>query len=158
MIAVIGAIAIVALLMLVGVLNATGFFRALPLILLLGALSFVAAMVAKVNLGPEWTACAGIVAPAALLPWAAWRPGSSRAKLWIMSGASFAMNSLKWLALIACGLTLPANGFHLDVWLARGWPWAALAGVAWVVRMLVDRTTIRSVAREPGATDRVRSL
>jgi hypothetical protein len=74
-----------------------------------------------------------------------------------MSGASFAMNSLKWLTLIACGLTLHANGFHLDVWLARGWPWAALAGVAWVVRMLVDRTTIRSVAREPGATDRVTS-
>ncbi|WP_157085161.1 MULTISPECIES: hypothetical protein [Sphingomonas] len=53
MIAVIGAVAIVALLMLVGVLNATGFFRALPLILLLCVVSFVAAMIAKVNLGPE---------------------------------------------------------------------------------------------------------
>lgn len=158
MIAVIGAVAIVALLMLVGVLNTTGFFRALPLILLLGALSFVAAMVAKVNLGPAWTAWAGIGAPAGLLLWAAWRPGSSRAKLWIMSGASFAMNSLKWLALIACGLTLPANGFHLGVWLTRGWPWVALALAAWVVQLLVDRVTIRSVAREPGAADRVRSL
>ena len=106
MIAVIGAVNIVALLMLVGALNATGFFRALPLILLLGALSFVAVMVAKVNLGPAWTAWAGVGVPTALLLWAAWRPGSSRAKLWIMSGASFAMNSLKWLALIASGLTL----------------------------------------------------
>lgn len=158
MIAVIGAVAIVALLMLLGVLNATGFFRALPLILLLGALSFVAAMVAKVNLGPEWTAWAGIGAPAALLLWAAWRPGSSRAKLWIMSGASVAMNSLKWLAFIACSLTLPANGFHLDVWLTRGWPWAALAAVAWAVLVLVDRVTIRSIAREPGAADRVETL
>lgn len=69
MIAVIGAVAIVALLMLAGVLNATGFFRALPLILLLCALSFVAAMVAKVNLGPKGTAWAGIGAPAALLLW-----------------------------------------------------------------------------------------
>lgn len=155
MIAVIGAVAIVALLMLVGVLNATGFFQALPLILLLGALSFVAAMVAKVNLGPEWTAWAGLGAPAALLLWAAWRPGSSRAKLWIMSGASFAMNSLKWLALIACALTLPANGFHLDVWLTRGWPWAALVVVAGAVQVLVDRVTIRSIAKEPGAADRV---
>lgn len=158
MIAVIGAVAVVALLMLVGVLNATGFFRALPLILLLCALSFVAAMVAKVNLGPAWTLWAGIGAPAALLLWAAWRPGSSRAKLWIMSGASFTMNSLKWLALVACGLTLPANGFHLDVWLARGWPWAVLAVVAWGVQVLVDRVTIRSIAREPGAADRVETL
>lgn len=158
MIAVIGAVAIVALLMLVGVLNATGFFRALPLILLLGALSFVAAMVAKVNLGPAWTAWAGIGAPAALLLWAAWRPGSSRRKLWIMSGASFAMNSLKWLALIACGLTLPANGFHLDVWLTRGLSWAALAAVAWGVQVLVDRVTVWSIGREPGAADRVEIL
>jgi len=30
------------------------------------------------------------------------------------------MNSFKWLALIASGLTLPANGSHLDVWLTRG--------------------------------------
>ncbi len=120
MIAVIGAVAIVALLMLLGVLNATGFFRALPLLLLLCVLSFVAGMVAKVNLGPAWTPWAGLGAPAALLLWAAWRPGSSRAKLWIMSGASLAMNSLKWLALIACGLTLPANGFHLDARLAVG--------------------------------------
>jgi hypothetical protein len=158
MIAVIGAVAIVALLMLVGVLNATGFFRALPLILLLCTLSFVAAMVAKVNLGPEWTAWAGLGAPAALLLWAAWQPGSSRAKLWIMSGASFAMNSLKWLAIIACGLTLPANGFHLDVWLTRGWPWAALAVVAWAVQVVVDRVTIRSIAREPGAAGRIETL
>lgn len=158
MIAVIGAVAIVALLMLVGVLNATGFFRALPLILLLGVLSFVSAMVAKVNLGPEWTAWAGIGVPAALLLWAAWRPGSSRAKLWVMSGASFAMNSLKWLPLIACGLTLPANGFHLDVWLTRGWPWAALAAVAWAMQVLVDRVTIWSIAKEPGAADRVETL
>lgn len=158
MIAVIGAVAIVALLMLVGVLNATGFFRALPLILLLCALSFVSAMVAKVNLGPEWTVWAGFGVPAALLLWAAWRPGLSRAKLWIMSGASFAMNSLRWLALIACGLTLPANGFHLDVWLTRGWPWAVLAAVAWAVQVVVDRVTVRSIAREPGAADRVRSL
>ncbi len=158
MIAVIGAVAIVALLMLVGVLNATGFFRALPLILLLGALSFVAAMVAKVNLGPEWTAWTGIGVPAALLLWAAWRPGSSRAKLWIMSGASFAMNSLKWLALIACALTLPTNGFHLDVWLTRGWPWAALAAVAWAVQVLVDRVTIWSIAKEPGAAGRIETL
>lgn len=158
MIAVTGAVAIVALLMLVGVLNATGFFRALPLILLLCALSFVAAMVAKVNLGATWAPWAGIGAPAALLLWAAWRPGSSRTKLRIMSGASFAMNSLKWLAVIACGLTLPANGFHLDVWLTRGWPWAALAVVAWAVQALVDRVTIRSIAREPGAADRVETL
>jgi hypothetical protein len=158
MIAVVGAVAIIALLMLVGVLNATGFFRALPLILLLGALSFVAAMVAKVNLGPDWTAPAGLGVPVALLLWAAWRPGSSRAKLWIMSGASFAMNSLRWLALIACGLTLPANGFHLDVWLTRGWRWAALAMVAWVAQVLVDRITINSIARESGAADRVASL
>lgn len=158
MIAVIGAVAIVALLMLVGVLNATGFFRALPLLLLLCVLSFVSAMVAKVNLGPAWTPWAGLGVPAAFLLWAAWRPGSSRAKLWVMSGASFAMNSLKWLALIACGLTLPSNGFHLDVWLTRGWPWAALAFAAWVVQLLVDRVTIRSVAREPGGPDRVRSL
>lgn len=158
MIAVIGAVAIVALLMLVGVLNATGFFRALPLILLLCALSFVSAMVAKVNLGRAWVPWAGLGVPAALLLWAAWRPGSSRAKLWIMSGAAFAMNSAKWLALIACGLTLPANGFHLDVWLARGWPWAALSIAAWGVQAMVDRVTIRSVAREPGAADRVRSL
>lgn len=155
MIAVIGAVALVALLMLVGVLNATGFFRALPLILLLCVLSFVAAMVAKVNLSPEWTAWAGIGAPAGLLLWAAWRPGSSSAKLWIMRGASFAMNSLKWLALIACGLTLPTNGFHLYVWLTRGWPWAALAAVAWGVQVLVDRVTILSIAKEPGAADRV---
>ncbi|KQN25300.1 hypothetical protein ASE86_03385 [Sphingomonas sp. Leaf33] len=155
MIAVIGAVAI---LMLVGVLDATGFFRALPLILLLGALSFVAAMIAKVNLGPAWTAWAGLGVPAALLLWAAWRPGSSRAKLWIMSGASFAMNSLKWLALIAGGLTLPANGFHLDVWLTRGWPWAALAVVAWAVQVLVDRVTIRSIAKEPGAAERMKAL
>ncbi len=158
MIAVIGAVAIVALLMLAGVLNATGFFRALPLILLLSALSFVAARIAKVNLGPEWTAWAGLGVPAALLLWAAWRPGSSRAKLWIMSGASFAMNSLKWLALIACALTLPANGFHLDVWLMRGWSWAALAVAAWAVQVLVDRVTIRSIAREPGAAGRVETL
>ncbi|MEH3036309.1 MAG: hypothetical protein PGN23_07455 [Sphingomonas adhaesiva] len=158
MIAVIGAVAIVALLMLVGVLNATGFFRALPLILLLGAMSFVAAMVAKVNLGPEWTVWAGLGAPAALLLWAVWRPGSSRAKLWIMSGASFAMNSLKWLAVIACGLTLPANGFHFDIWLTRGWPWVALAVAAWAVQVLVDRVTIRAIAREPGAADRVETL
>lgn len=158
MIAVIGAVAIVALLMLVGVLNATGFFRALPLILLLGALSFVFAMVAKVNLGPAWTPWAGLGVPAALLLWAAWRPGSSRAKLWIMSGASFAMNSLKWLALIACGLTLPANGFHLDVWLTRGWPWAALAAAAWGVQAVADRVTVQSIAKERGAADRVRSL
>lgn len=158
MIAVIGAVAIVALLMLVGVLNATGFFRALPLILLLGILSFVAAMVAKVNLGPAWTPWAGLGMPATLLLWAAWRPGSSRAKLWIMSGAAFAMNSLKWLALIACGLTLPANGFHLDVWLTRGWPWAALAVVAWAVQVVVDRVTVRSIAREPSAQDRMGSL
>ncbi len=158
MIAVIGAVAIVALLMLVGVLNATGFFRALPLILLLCVLSFVAAMVAKVNLGPEWTVWAGLGVPAALLLWAAWRPGSSRAKLWIMSGASFAMNSLKWLALIACGLTLPANGFHLDVWLTRGWPWAALASVAWAVQVVVGRVTIRSIAREPGAAGWIETL
>ena len=158
MIAVIGAVAIVALLMLVGVLNATGFFRALPLILLLCVLSFVAAMVAKVNLGPAWTPWAGLGVPAALLLWAAWRPGSSRAKLWIMSGASFAMNSLKWLALIACGLTLPANGFHLDVWLTRGWPWAALAVVAWATQVVVDRVTIRSIAREPGAAGRIETL
>ncbi|WP_294328599.1 hypothetical protein [uncultured Sphingomonas sp.] len=158
MIAVIGAVAIVALLMLVGVLNATGFFRALPLILLLCALSFVAAMVAKVNLGVEWTAWAGLGAPAALLLWAAWRPGLSRAKLWVMSGASFAMNSLKWLAVIACGLTLPANGFHLNVWLTRGWPWAALAVAAWAVQVLVDRVTIWSIGREPGAADRVETL
>lgn len=142
MIAVIGAVAIVALLMLVGVLNATGFFRALPLILLLCALSFVAAMVAKVNLGPELTMWAGVGAPAALLLWAAWRPGSSRTKLWIMSGASFAMNSLKWLALIVGTLTLPANGFHLDVWLTRGWSWAMLAAVAWFLQGLMDRVTI----------------
>ncbi len=158
MIAVIGAVAIVALLMLVGVLNATGFFHALPLILLLGVLSFIAAMVAKVNLGPEWTAWAGVGVPAALLLWAAWRPGSSRAKLWIMSGAAFAMNSLKWLALIACGLTLPANGFHLDVWLTRGWPWAALAVVAWGMQVVVDRVTIRSIAREPGGAGRIETL
>ena len=158
MIAVVGAVAIIALLMLVGVLNATGFFRALPLILLLGALSFVAVMVAKVNLGPAWTAWAGVGVPTALLLWAAWRPGSSRAKLWIMSGASFAMNSLKWLALIASGLTLPANGFHLDVWLTRGWPWAMLEIFAWAVQVLVDRVTIRSIAREPGAAGRVETL
>lgn len=158
MIAIVGAVAIVALLMLVGVLNATGFFRALPLILLLCGLSFVAAMVAKVNLGPEWTVWAGIGAPAALLLWAAWRPGSSRMKLWIMSGASFAMNSLKWLALIACALTLPANGFHLDVWLTRGSPWAALAVAAWAGQVLVDRVTIWSIGREPGAADRVETL
>ncbi|MEH3036596.1 MAG: hypothetical protein PGN23_08955 [Sphingomonas adhaesiva] len=158
MIAVIGAVAIVALLMLVGVLNATGFFRALPLILLLCALSFVAAMVAKVNLGPEWTAWAGVGVPAALLLWAAWRPGSSRAKLWIMSGASFAMNSVKWLALIACALTLPANGFHLDVWLTRGWPWAVLGTLALGAQVLVDRVTIRSIAKEPGAAERMKAL
>lgn len=158
MIAVIGAVAILALLMLVGVLNATGFFRALPLLLLLCALSFVAAMVAKVNLGPAWTPWAGLGMPATLLLWAAWRPGSSRAKLWIMSGASFAMNSLKWLALIACGLTLPANGFHLDVWLTRGWPWAALAVVVWGMQVAVDRATIRSIAWEPSAEDRMGSL
>lgn len=158
MIAVIGAVAIVALLMLVGVLNATGFFRALPLILLLCALSFVSAMVAKVNIGPQWAAWAGISVPSALLLWAAWRPGSSRAKLWVMSGASFAMNSLKWLALIACGLTLPANGFHLDVWLTRGLPWAVLAAVAWAVQVLVDRVTIRSIAKEPGAAERMKAL
>jgi hypothetical protein len=158
MIAVIGAVAVVALLMLVGVLNATGFFRALPLIVLLCVLSFVSAMVAKVNLGPAWKTWAGLGVPAALLLWAAWRPGSSRAKLWIMSGASFAMNSLKWLALIACGLTLPANGFHLDVWLTRGWPWAALGAVAWGVQVLVDRVTIRSIAKEPGAAGRIGSL
>ncbi len=158
MIAVIGAVAIVALLMLVGVLNATGFFRALPLLLLLCALSFVAAMVAKVNLGPAWTPWAGLGMPATLLLWAAWRPGSSRAKLWIMSGASFAMNSLKWLALIACGLTLPANGFRLDVWLTRGWPWAALAVVAWAVQVVVDRVTIGSIAKEPGAAGQIETL
>ena len=158
MIAVIGAVAIVVLLMLVGVLNATGFFRALPLLLLLCALSLVSSMVAKVNFGPAWTPWGGIGVPAALLLWAAWRPGSSRAKLWVMSGSSFAMNSLKWLALIACGLTLPANGFHIDVWLTRGWPWAALAAVAFGVQVMVDRVTIRSIAREPGASDRVRSL
>ena len=158
MIAVLGAVAIVALLMLVGLLNATGFFRALPLILLLCALSFVAAMVAKVNLGPAWTAWAGIGAPAALLLWAAWRPGSSRTKLWIISGASFAMNSLKWLALIAFGLTLPANGFHLDVWLTRGWPWAVLGTLALGAQVLVDRVTIRSIAKEPGAAERVKAL
>ncbi len=158
MIAVIGAVAIIALLMLVGVLNATGFFRALPLILLLCMLSFVAAMIAKVNLGPAWTPWAGLGVPAVLLLWAAWRPGSSRLKLWIMSGAAFAMNSLKWLALIACGLTLPANGFHLDVWLTRGWPWAALAVVAWAVQVVMDRVTIRSIAREPGAAGRIETL
>lgn len=158
MIAVIGAVVVVALLMLVGVLNATGFFRALPLLVLLCLLSFVSAMVAKVNLGSSWTTWAAFGVPAALLLWAAWRPGSSRAKLWVVSGASFAMNSLKWLALIACGLTLPANGFHLDVWAARGWPWAALALAAWGFQLVVDRMVIRSVAREPGATDRVRSL
>jgi hypothetical protein len=75
-----------------------------------------------------------------------------------MSGVSFAMNSLKWLAVIACGLTLPANGFHLDVWLTRGWPWAALAAVAWAVQVLVDRVTIRLIASEPGAADRVETL
>ncbi|RDE06403.1 hypothetical protein [Sphingomonas aracearum] len=75
-----------------------------------------------------------------------------------MSGASFAMNSLNWLATVACGLTLPANGFHLDVWLIRGWPWAVLAVTACAVQMLVDRVTIRSIARGPGAADRVESL
>lgn len=158
MIAVIGAVAIVALLMLVGVLNATGFFRALPLILLLCGLSFVSAMIAKVNLGPEWTTWAGLGAPAALLLWAAWRPASSRTKLWIMSGASFAMNSVKWLALIACALTLPANGFHLDVWLVRGWPWALFGVLAWGVQVLVDQVTIRSIAKEPGAVGRMEAL
>ncbi len=158
MIAVIGAVAIVALLMLLGVLNATGFFRALPLILLLCVLSFVSAMVAKVNLGPAWTPWAGLGVPSALLLWSAWRPGSSRAKLWVMSGASLAMNSLKWLALIACGLTLPANGFHLDVWLTRGWPWAVLAAIAWGVQVLADQVTICSVAKEPGAVGRIESL
>ncbi len=68
------------------------------------------------------------------------------------------MNSLKWLAVIACGLTLPANGFHLDVWLTRGWPWAALAAVAWAVQMLVDRVMIWSIVKEPGAADRVETL
>lgn len=68
------------------------------------------------------------------------------------------MNSLKWLALIAFGLTLPANGFHLDVWLARGWPWAALAVVAWAVQVLVDRVTIRSIVKEPGAAERMKAL
>jgi hypothetical protein len=144
--------------MLVGVLSSTGFFRALPLILLLYVLSLVSAMIAKVNLGPAWTPWAGLGVPAALLLWAAWGPGLSRAKLWIMSGASFAMNSLRWLALTACGLTLPANGFHLDVWLTRGWPWVVLAAVAWGVQVLVDRVTIRSIAREPGGPDRARSL
>ncbi|SEK91253.1 hypothetical protein SAMN05216382_1096 [Sphingomonas palmae] len=158
MIAFIGAVAIVGLMMLVGVLNTNCFFRALPLILLLCALSFVAAKVAKVTLGPDWTVWVGTGAPAALLLWAAWRPGSSSAKLWIMSGASFAMNSLKWLAVIACGLTLPANGFHLDVWLTRGWPWAALAVAAWAVQVLVDRVTIWSIAWEPDAAGRVETL
>lgn len=158
MIAVIGAVAVVALLMLVGVLNATGFFRALPLILLLCGLSFLSTMIAKVNFGAAWVPWAAAGAPAAVLLWAAWRPGSSRAKLWVMSGASFALESAKWLALIACGLTLPANGFHLGVWLTRGWPWMALALAAWVARIAVDRVTIRSIAREPGATERVASL
>ena len=99
MITVIRAVTIVALLMLIGVLNATGFFRAMPPLLLLCVLSFVSAMVVKVNLGPAWTPWAALGVPGAVLLSAAWRPGSSRAKLWIMSGASFAMNSLKWLAL-----------------------------------------------------------
>lgn len=158
MIAVIGAVAIVALLMLVGVLNATGFFRALPLLLLLFGLSLVSVLIAEANFGREWMPWAGLGVPSAVMLWAAWRPGSSRAKLWIMSGASSAMSSGKWLALIACGLTLPVAGFHLGDWLARGWPWAALAAVAWGVQVAVDRVTIRSIAKEPGAADRLRSL
>jgi len=130
MIAVIGAVAIVALLMLVGVLNATGSFRALPLLLLLFGLSVVSVLSAEANFGREWMPWAGLGVPTAVMLWAAWRPGSSRAKLWIMSGASFAMNSLKWLALIAFGLTLPVNGFRLGGWLTHGWPWATLTVAA----------------------------
>lgn len=158
MVAVLGAAALVALLMLFGVLNATGFFRALPLLLLLFGLSLVSVLVAEANLGRRWMPWAGLGVPAALMLWAAWRPGASRAKLWIMSGASFAMNSGKWLALIAFGLTLPVARFRIGDWLAQGWPWAALALAALGLQRLVDRVTIRSVAREPGAADRVRSL
>lgn len=156
--ALLGAAAIVALLMLFGVLNATGFFRALPLLLLLFGLSVLSVLIAKANFGREWMPWAGLGVPAAVMLWAAWRPGSSRAKLWIMSGASSAMSSGKWLALIAFGLTLPVAGFRIGDWLAQGWPWAVLATVAWGVQVAVDRVTIRSIAREPGAADRVRSL
>ncbi|CAB4945828.1 unannotated protein [freshwater metagenome] len=156
--ALLGAVAIVAMLMVFGVLNATGFFRALPLLLLLSGLSLVAVLIAEANFGREWMPWAGLGVPTAVMLWAAWRPGSSRAKLWMISGASSAMSSGKWLALIACALTLPANGFRLDVWLTRGWPWAALAAVAWGVQVVVDRVTIRSITREPGAIDLVESL
>lgn len=158
MIALLGAAAAVALLMLFGVLNATGFFRALPLLLLLFGLSLVSVLVAEANLGRECMPWAGVGVPAALMLWSARRPASSRAKLWIMDGTRCAMSSGKWLALIAFALTLPIVRFHLDEWLVQGWGWAVLALVAWCLERLVDRWTMRSLGREPGALKRMQSL
>lgn len=143
----IGAVFVVALLVGLRVLNASGFFEALPLLLLLAGLSFTAFMLVRANFDPAWARTAAVAAPAGVLAWAAWHPALSHRKLWVMEGAEKLARTVTWLSLLACALTLPANGFRLGVWVWREWPWAAAAGVAWAVGRLSHTIVVRSGAR-----------
>lgn len=129
------------------VLNGSGAFEALPLLLLLGGVSLVSYMVVRRNLDSAWARTAAVLAPVAVLGWAAWRPALSARKLWVTQRAYKAMASVTWLSLLAAALTLPANGFSLTVWATRGWPWLALAVVAWVVGRGVRELEVRSGMR-----------
>ncbi|GAA3693117.1 hypothetical protein GCM10022268_00100 [Sphingomonas cynarae] len=83
-----------------------------------------------------------------------------KARLKLMAGLDFAppvgMVS-EQQALQAIGALAGARSLA-SVGVTRGWPWAALAVVAWAVQVVVDRVTIRSIAREPGAAGRIETL
>ena len=141
------AVALLGLLLVLGVLNASGFFNALPLLLLLAGLSFTAYMIVRANFDPAWARIAAIAAPGAVLAWAAWRPALSPRELWVTQRVYKVMASVTWLSVLAAALTLPASAFHLSIWLARGWPWAALAGISWILGRLVRHVEVSSGAK-----------
>lgn len=150
MIAVLAIVALIGLFVLSGVLNISGFFEALPVLLLLAAIGVVTILVVRANFDPAWSGAAGIAAPASVLAWAAWRPALSSRKLWVMFGAHKAMSSVTWLSLLAFAVTLPLQAFRLDDWVRHGRYWLALAAVAWCFGRLTQEIVVRSGQKNLG--------
>lgn len=140
--------------MLIGdTLKRVGFFCAFGTMLLLGGISFASYRLVERNLDPAMATAAAVVVPAVLLVWAIWRPLRGL-RLWIVDGVYLAARFGMLIGLVGFAAILPGSGFHVGLWLARAWTWAALAAVLWVVQRLLQAQVRRVHRIAEAANDR----
>lgn len=140
------------------ILHLTRFWRAFPLILLLGGLSFYAYVIVARDDGHVSAVLAACLTPAAIVAFALWRPASSKFALWVADGLTGAAICAKWMGLGGSIVTLASAQLNVVGWLSRGW-WIVAIGIAgWIIEGLMSRHVLASVGRERGGMERLKRL